>query len=62
MEEPELLQRYAKGQRDFRGFCLRGADLHEANLPGVNPLGSPGRRRLRRIEPPLRRFAPLQSS
>jgi uncharacterized protein YjbI with pentapeptide repeats len=32
MTAEELLARYAKGQRDFRGVILRGADLRQADL------------------------------
>ncbi len=34
MDGRELLRRYARGQRDFRGIVLRQATLCEANLAG----------------------------
>src|SRR5437868_3746851 len=36
----ELLQRYAAGERDFRGANLRHADLGGANLRDANLLGA----------------------
>src|SRR5262245_27792377 len=36
MDTDELLKRYAKGRRDFRGVILRGLNLHEADLSGTD--------------------------
>ena len=36
MDTNELLRCYARGDRDFRGIVLRGADLCEASLSGVH--------------------------
>ena len=40
MDTKELLDRYAKGERDFREAYLRGAYLQEANLQEANLRGA----------------------
>ena len=40
MNATELIQKYASGERDFRGACLCGADLFGANLFGADLRGA----------------------
>ncbi len=38
LEASQLLERYAAGERDFRGADLQGADLNNAKLTGLTQL------------------------
>lgn len=42
MDSTEILNRYAKGDREFAGVQLRRADLTEANLTKADLTGARG--------------------